>query len=286
MAAGRPRIILLNDPTRGIDVGTKEEIYQLLRKLAGSGAAILFYTTDYSELIGCCDRALVIYAGAIKRGWWATDHRGALVRERAPPSGGHAPISEFSRRPMSDWRYWLRENQGTLLAFAIFVVMFAIYASNHPAGFSANVVQTAANKGVLLALVAMAQTFVVITAGIDLSVGAVFVLTNCLASWIVVGNGVRLPRSASSACSLTGLACGAINGLIVIVGRLQPIVTTIATGAVFFGLALALAPDARRRRLRAARRRVDRPGVRRPAGEPRWRSPRSSSSSGFPTAAR
>ena len=51
--------------------------------------------------------------------------------------------------------------------------MFAIYTSNHPARLRANVVQTAANKGVLLALVAMAQTFVVITAGIDLSVGAV-----------------------------------------------------------------------------------------------------------------
>ena len=41
----------------------------------------------------------------------------------------------------------------------------------------------------------------------------------------------------------TGLACGALNGLIVIYGRLQPIVTTIATGAVFFGLALLLRPD-------------------------------------------
>ena len=88
---------------------------------------------------------------------------------------------------MSDWRYLLAQNRGTLLAIAFFVVMFAIYTSNHPAGFTANVVQTAANKGVLLALVAMAQTFVVITAGIDLSVGAVLVLTNCLASWIVVG---------------------------------------------------------------------------------------------------
>ena len=48
--------------------------------------------------------------------------------------------------------------------------------------FTANVVQTAANKGVLLALVAMAQTFVVLTAGIDLSVGMIFILTNCLAS--------------------------------------------------------------------------------------------------------
>ena len=49
-----PRIILLNDPTRGIDVATKQEIYQLLRRLADSGAAIVFYTTDYAELIGCC----------------------------------------------------------------------------------------------------------------------------------------------------------------------------------------------------------------------------------------
>jgi ribose transport system ATP-binding protein len=62
-----PRIILLNDPTRGIDVGTKQEIYQLLRKLADAGAAIIFYSTDYDELIGCCDRVLVLYDGAIKR---------------------------------------------------------------------------------------------------------------------------------------------------------------------------------------------------------------------------
>ncbi|MBA3446871.1 MAG: sugar ABC transporter ATP-binding protein, partial [Pseudaminobacter sp.] len=63
----QPRIILLNDPTRGIDVGTKQELYQLLRKLADAGAAILFYSTDYDELIGCCDRVLVLYDGAVKR---------------------------------------------------------------------------------------------------------------------------------------------------------------------------------------------------------------------------
>ncbi len=62
-----PRIILLNDPTRGIDVGTKQEMYQLLRRLADGGAAIVFYSTDYDELIGCCDRVLVLYDGAIRR---------------------------------------------------------------------------------------------------------------------------------------------------------------------------------------------------------------------------
>jgi ribose transport system ATP-binding protein len=62
-----PRIILLNDPTRGIDVGTKQEIYQLLRRLADEGAAILFYSTDYDELIGCCDKVAVLYDGRIVR---------------------------------------------------------------------------------------------------------------------------------------------------------------------------------------------------------------------------
>jgi len=140
-----------------------------------------------------------------------------------------------------DWRYRLGEYRGTLLAFVFFILMFTIYASNHPAGLTANVVQTAANKGVLLALVAMAQTFVVLTAGIDLSVGMVLVLTNCLASWIVLGSPVMVGLGVL-AVLLTGATCGAISGAIVIYGRLQPIVTTIATGAIFFGIALALRP--------------------------------------------
>lgn len=62
-----PKVILLNDPTRGIDVGTKQEIYLLLRELAAAGAAIVLYSTDYEELIGCCDRVAVMYDGAIVR---------------------------------------------------------------------------------------------------------------------------------------------------------------------------------------------------------------------------
>jgi ribose transport system ATP-binding protein len=61
------RIVLLNDPTRGIDVGTKQEIYRLLRDLADAGTAIVLYSTDYDELIGCCDRVLIMYDGRIVR---------------------------------------------------------------------------------------------------------------------------------------------------------------------------------------------------------------------------
>ena len=140
-----------------------------------------------------------------------------------------------------DGSYWLREHKGTLLAFAAFLVMFTIYASNHPAGLNANVATTAANKGVLLAIVAMAQTLVVLTSGIDLSVGMVMVLANCLASAIVVGSPLMTTLGVLGVL-LVGCLCGAINALIVIFGRLQPIVTTIATGAVYYGAALALRP--------------------------------------------
>jgi ribose transport system ATP-binding protein len=74
----KPRIILLNDPTRGIDVGTKQEIYTLLRRLADEGAAIVLYSTDYDELIGCCDRVLVMYDGTVR-----AELSGAELTERA-----------------------------------------------------------------------------------------------------------------------------------------------------------------------------------------------------------
>lgn len=141
--------------------------------------------------------------------------------------------------PGRDWPHHLREHQGTLLAFAGFVLMFGIYAANHPAGLNANVAATAANKGVLLAIVAMAQTLVVLTAGIDLSVGMVLVLANCLASHIAVGTPLQTALGVAGVL-LAGCACGAVNGVLVVVGRLQPIVATIATGAAFFGVALAL----------------------------------------------
>jgi len=60
-------VYLLYDPTRGIDVGAKQEIYDLMRRLAAEGHGILFFSTDLAEIVGLCDRALVMYEGAIRR---------------------------------------------------------------------------------------------------------------------------------------------------------------------------------------------------------------------------
>lgn len=62
-----PDVILLNDPTRGIDVGTKQEIFRMIRALADEGKSILLYSSDYAELIGCSDRVIVLYDGRVVR---------------------------------------------------------------------------------------------------------------------------------------------------------------------------------------------------------------------------
>jgi ribose transport system ATP-binding protein len=62
-----PDVILMNDPTRGIDIGTKQENFRMMRALADEGKSILFYSSDYAELIGCADRVIVLYDGQVVR---------------------------------------------------------------------------------------------------------------------------------------------------------------------------------------------------------------------------
>ena len=69
----QPRAIIFDEPTRGIDVGAKNEIYTLMRRLADSGVAVMMISSDMEEVIGVSDRIAVMHEGAIS---------GFLERER------------------------------------------------------------------------------------------------------------------------------------------------------------------------------------------------------------
>ena len=66
LAAG-PAVLILNDPTRGVDVGAKVEIYALCDQLAREGMALLFSSSEIEETLGVCDRVLVFYKGRVIR---------------------------------------------------------------------------------------------------------------------------------------------------------------------------------------------------------------------------
>ncbi len=61
----RPRVLLLDEPTRGIDIGAKQEIYKLMEELASQGVAILFASSEMEEILGMSDRALVMHEGRL-----------------------------------------------------------------------------------------------------------------------------------------------------------------------------------------------------------------------------
>ena len=136
---------------------------------------------------------------------------------------------------------WLSKNAREAIAALALVVLFAAYIAIHPRGFSTYVVTIWSNDGTLLGLAAIAQFFVVLVKGIDLSVGSVVALTNVVASFVLNGSPTSIALGMVAVLAV-GVACGLVNGIAVVYGRVQPIVTTLATGGMFSGIALLLRP--------------------------------------------
>ncbi|VVT27941.1 ABC transporter permease [Hoeflea sp. EC-HK425] len=135
-----------------------------------------------------------------------------------------------------------RQNRGFYGALALLMVIYLIYNFMHPRGFSTAVLVQNANEVVAIAFVAMAQTLPVLLGGLDLSVGAVMTLASCIASELVTGSPAQIVFGMGVTL-LSGAAFGMMNGLIIVYGRLQPIIVTLATGAIAMGLALFIRPN-------------------------------------------
>jgi ribose transport system permease protein len=157
----------------------------------------------------------------------------------AEPPGESAPRP--GRGPLDDLRIVLSQKSGLAVAIGVFVVLWVVYNLNHPRGFSSAVLVQNANEAFALAMVGMAQTLPVLLGGLDLSVGAIMTLVNCVASWLLNGSPAEMALGALVSLAV-GAGCGFVNGCVVVYGRLQPIIATLATGAVFLGLALFLRP--------------------------------------------
>lgn len=142
---------------------------------------------------------------------------------------------------MTSLAIWARNSAGLLRAAVLLIVVYGIYTFLHPRGFSGAVALSNANQALALGLVAMAQALVILTRGIDLSLGAIMVLSTCLASVIVNGSPVAVALGVVG-CIAAGLGAGLLNGCLVVYGRLQPLIVTLATGALFLGLAMYLRP--------------------------------------------
>jgi ribose transport system permease protein len=138
------------------------------------------------------------------------------------------------------------QNIGLILAGAIlliaivgFIAIYGIEQQRLPGNFE---LTSAVNSAVPLAFAAVGQCFVVLTKGIDLSVGGVVDLANAMAA-VTMGKSLASGLGWSVVILLVGAACGLVNGLLVALGRLQPIVVTLGTLSIFQGLAIRVLPE-------------------------------------------
>ena len=170
---------------------------------------------------------------------------------------------------MSDLAIKIRQNFAFLTAAVLFVVVYFFYNFAHPKGFTSAVFIQNSNEVFTLAMVSMAQTVPVLAAGLDLSVGASMTMIACFASYLLTGAPAGTPLAldfggwrialgtlpggvtgialGAVICLLIGAVAGLINGAVVVYGRIQPIIATLATGAIYIGIALfcARSPAAR-----------------------------------------
>jgi ribose transport system permease protein len=142
---------------------------------------------------------------------------------------------------MKDLRLRIAQNGGLWLAIALFAAIYGLYSVLHPKGGTVDLFVQNSNESFVLIMVAMAQTVPVLTGGLDLSTGPLMTMVNCLASTLVSGSAQEIALGILAALAAGALA-GFVNGCIVVFGRIQPIIATLATGAIYMGIALFLRP--------------------------------------------
>jgi ribose transport system permease protein len=149
-------------------------------------------------------------------------------------------------RHRSRFQHFTIQGAPLLLALIILVLMVALYValfyrqlSRFPGNFEWTSV---VNTSMPLVFAAVGQSIVVLTRGLDLSVGGMIDLTNSLAA-THMHDGAGSMLAWSLLMLLVGAAGGAINGILVAVGRLQPILVTLATLSIFQGLAIKVLPE-------------------------------------------
>ncbi len=150
------------------------------------------------------------------------------------------------RRRRSLASHLVGQNIGLLLVFAVLataVLLYCLFFWLQQHSFPGNFELTSTvNNTMPLAMAAIGQTIVVLTRGLDLSVGGIIDLTNALAAVHIQDDPASM-LGWTVVVLLVGAALGLLNGLLVGVGRLQPIVVTLATLSIFQGLAIRILPQ-------------------------------------------
>lgn len=237
-----PAVLILDEPTRGVDVGAKEEIHEQIRGLAARGKAVLVISSDLPEVLQLADRICAFRAGEISAEFpRATATETSVVQAALPdapgaivvPDGNPAPANVAIRasEQRAHWSDHLRAF-GPFGALALIAVALTIMRGSAFASASNLLDILAAASLVSIAAAGMAQ--VIIAGGIDISIGSMLGLTGALActlashgqpAWLALLVGIG-----------AGALLGLLNATVAYRGKIHPIVVTLAGIYIYRGV--------------------------------------------------
>ena len=247
--ARAPRVLILDEPTKGIDVGAKAAVHSVTGEFAQAGNAVVMISSELPEILGMADRILVMRRGRAaalldrsaataenvvqaatqqaptSAPTWAPAHQPA-----APPAVRQRPLSK-PPAPASKLGAHRRElGLGLLVLMLVGAVSMAFPAFARPHDLAQVLDDTA-----ILILLALGQMLVILTRGIDLSIAANLALSGMIAALFNRSHpdaGVVPAMLVATAC---GAVCGSINGGLVWKLKLPPIVVTLGTLSIYRG---------------------------------------------------
>ncbi|MGO9046774.1 MAG: ATP-binding cassette domain-containing protein [Xanthobacteraceae bacterium] len=244
--SAKPSVLLVDEPTKGVDIGARSEIYQRLRAIADQGLAVLVSSSDGIELEGLCDRVLIFARGRIVH-----ELTGEAVTDAAITEANlTATVSRANKAPAGTqrrrWREFAASDHFPALVLAILtaIILGGTQALN---GYflSPFSIKSILSFFSILAFLSSAQLATVLVGAIDLSVGPLAGLCVVLASFLAPDGVETGPLAAGVLIILLfTILFGLLQGLLITSLRLPAIVVTIATFIGLQGISLLLRPTA------------------------------------------
>lgn len=239
--ATNPKVLLVDEPTQGVDVGARAEIYKVLREVAEKGVAILLVSSDAQEVAGLSDRVAIFSRGHI-----VETLQGADVTEDNITSAvlKSTSIREKAHKAVSPLLKWASGNVAPLVMVLAAILMLGLAASLYnPFYASARNIMGIATFAATMAMVAYGQQTLLLVGGIDLSVGPLMGLCMVVASFFLLENappeqfvlGIFLVL-------LVALCVGFTNWFLVDPLGMHPMVATLATFMAVQSVAMLLRP--------------------------------------------
>ncbi len=242
----QPGFIVADQPTQGVDVGARFEIYRILREVSHAGTPVIVNSSDAAELEGLCDVVVVMSRGKVAdilRGPDVTEENivAAAVKAETHVDGiGDAPAP--ARRPGGAWRALIGNDNAAAIPLAAVVVLLGLYVfgqnSNYLSFFNISNILLLATA---LGFIAMGQTIALLMGGIDLSVGPLAGFLVVVASFFI--NDGQTPATIALGFALMfagALVVGAINGCLIRFAGFTPIAATLAMYIGLQGMSFVL----------------------------------------------